>query len=593
MKNILISKNNLFSKLHMQFLQHTAFLLSGVLLLCTLSSTPVHASEFSGRQWYLSDIGLESVSEDLRFQTPKPIVIAVIDTGIDVTHPAFTDALWTNEAELQGTEGIDDDGNGYIDDIHGFNVKAGNGNIQDTAGHGTHVSGIIAMKPTSIDDEATGVFPAAKIMTVKAADTTNGFSSANLIKAVNYAVKNHADIINMSVGAGLCSDEFRDCLNKASEKALIVAAAGNSGLPIKEHWMTDGENMFPAVLNQVLGVMASSMGGEKASFSNYDTCLGTELDYELIAPGEGIYSTYIKTKKTNYYSQLSGTSMATPIASAAAGILLGEWYRSFPNNERAWKPVYLKNSLAKGTISTIEYEDSDAGILSFPKLNISAALTYLHTHYIDVSSISEDSVSDNTVSDNSVSDNTTVSGNEGSQDDKEQNDDKQTGGNNEGTPVNTEGGKNNNGNSNTNENQNNSGNGNQVGIGNNGNTTVSDKNRNSEENNNQSTDAKTIFKSKRPTIKKKYLYSKNKNGKKVKNGKVRIIRSISGAKADGYVLYRSNKKKSGYKKINTVKRKNKLTVKTKKNHKHYYYVRAYKIINGRKVLSKRSNIIKM
>ena len=297
------------AKFNIRIRQYTAVLLCLALMLSTCLCVPVSAATFSGRQWYLSDIGLDDVSDDLRFQAAKPVVIAVIDTGLDPDHPAFTDSLWTNAAELNGSEGIDDDGNGYIDDIHGFNVKAGNGNITDTAGHGTHVSGIIAMKPTSLDDEATGVFPAAKIMTVKAADTTNGFSSANLIKAVNYAIDNHADIINMSVGAGLCSDEFRECLQNASKKALIVGAAGNSGMPIKESWMKDGENMFPAVLPEVLGIMASSMAGEKASFSNYDTSPGTELDYELIAPGEGIYSTYIKTKNTNYYSQLSGTSI--------------------------------------------------------------------------------------------------------------------------------------------------------------------------------------------------------------------------------------------------------------------------------------------
>ena len=591
--------------------------ISIILTLILIFSVPVSAADIPESQWYLSAIGLADVDDDLRFNSDAPVVIAVIDTGLDTTHPAFADCLWENTAEKNGLDGVDDDGNGYIDDIYGYNVKAETGNITDKAGHGTHVSGIIAMNKTERED-ITGVMPAAKIMTVKAADSENGFSTANLIKALKYATENDADIINMSIGAGFSTDELISQIRISSEKALIVAAAGNSGDSIKEEWHISGTNIFPAIMPEVLGVMSHSQAGEKSSFSNYDLVPDTGLDYDLIAPGEAIYSTYlVSSVRPNYYRQISGTSMATPIVSASAAILHNEWNRCFPGDPKKCTPAILKECLVKGTGDTVEYSPSEDTLLSFPKLNVPASLKYLHEHYIDPATLSgngtisgNDSVSDNNTdpAGDTVSDNDTPPGNGGNDNSGSDNNsgNDNNGGNNDNGK--NSGGQNGDGNNTDNNNENKpSGDGSQNKDRSSGSGNSNDKETGNTENIGGATPSATPapsgkpedptgskqdiikqFKSLRPVLSKKSVIKK---GRKL-TGRVKLSYTLSDTGADGFYLYTSKNKNKGYKKTKTVRSKKKLTVK-RSSAKRYCYIRSYKIINGKKYLSKKSNRVRL
>lgn len=342
----------------------------------TIDATANHAKNIPDSQWYLGEIGLPSPVPDFAWEPDASPVIAVIDTGILPTHPALKDSRWVNEAEQNGIEGVDDDGNGYVDDIYGYNVRSDTGDVTDTDGHGTHIAGIIAMQSTE-DSDARGVCPDARIMTIKAGNTTNGFSSENVVKAIHYAIANGADVINLSLGTTYCTDELRATIEEASQHAVLVAAAGNGSSPTKEDSDTTGDNMFPASLPEVIGVMSFNQDRELAWFSNWDRIPNTEADYELIAPGEDIYSTTLK----NSYKEESGTSMSSAIVSGACGILIGEWRRLYGNNEtHTYTPDFIRECLLADLQNTVTYVDSEDCTHLFPMLHIGNALQYLKDH---------------------------------------------------------------------------------------------------------------------------------------------------------------------------------------------------------------------
>ena len=263
-------------------------------------------------QWYEAEEGLNAAGD-----AAEEIVIAVIDTGVDTAHAALQNCLWVNEAEQNGQDGVDDDGNGFVDDVHGYNVWAGNGDITDSDGHGTHVAGILGMKTEQGRNFGYG----AHIMIVKAGNSRNGFSAENCVKAIQYAVQNGADVITMSLGADYLDEKLEKVIHAASRKAVIVAAAGNESAATGESGFSDSTNIFPAGLPDVLGVMAYDSDRDLAWFSNWDYAPGTTVEYEIAAPGTDIYSTWPDDR----FKKQSGTSMAAPIAAGACGTLVQKW----------------------------------------------------------------------------------------------------------------------------------------------------------------------------------------------------------------------------------------------------------------------------
>jgi len=201
------------------------------------------------------------------------VVVAVIDTGVDYNHPDLSANIWTNTGEINGN-GIDDDGNGYIDDIRGWDFAHGDNNPIDSDGHGTHVAGIVA----ALGNNAAGVVGVSwktKIMVLR-----SDFTVASLLEAGEYANAMGAHIINLSLAGSSYSQAENDAINASS--ALIVVAAGNNGNDI------DATPDYPAsyTSTNIIAVAATDQSDNLASFSNFGT---TSVD--IAAPGTNIYST--------------------------------------------------------------------------------------------------------------------------------------------------------------------------------------------------------------------------------------------------------------------------------------------------------------
>lgn len=237
----------------------------------------------------------------------EKMVIAVIDTGVDHSHPDLKDNLWVNEAEANGQQGVDDDGNGVIDDIHGYNAITGTGNAYDDHGHGTHCAGTIGAK----GDDGKGIVGVnwnTRIMAVKFLDEEGSGTLENAIKAIDYANRMGAKVMSNSWGGGRFSEALQDAIKATdAQGALFVAAAGN------EANNNDNSPAYPASYNvpNIISVAAIDNTGEKANFSNYG-----RRSVHLGAPGVNILSSTGLT-----YDSWSGTSMATPHVSGVAGLV--------------------------------------------------------------------------------------------------------------------------------------------------------------------------------------------------------------------------------------------------------------------------------
>ena len=290
----------------------------------------------------------------------KGTVVAVIDTGVDYTHKDLADNIWVNEGEIPGN-GIDDDGNGYVDDVHGVDFVEGDSDPMDEHGHGTHVAGIIAMTPGN--GGGVGVAYGAKIMCVRAGQANGSFASTDIAKAIKYAADNGAGVINMSFGGTGRSYLVESALQDAFPSCVLVAAAGNDGLPTtdaKQAGYLFTEDIYPAGYKYVIGVMATDNNKSLAYFSNWDFKEGSGCEYEMAAPGVGIYSTL----PGNRYACWSGTSMATPNVAAAAAIL-----RSKYTDKSKYSSRYIMGQLCSATTSRAY------GFRSYPELNIRDSLT--------------------------------------------------------------------------------------------------------------------------------------------------------------------------------------------------------------------------
>lgn len=234
-------------------------------------------------------------------------ITAVIDTGIDYNHEDLQANMWVNTGEIPGN-GIDDDGNGVIDDVHGYNAYADSGDPMDGNSHGTHCAGTIA----GVGDNGkgvTGVGQKGNLMAIKIFSDAGRTNTSAILRGISYASKNGARITSNSWGGGRPSEAIKEAF--ASSPAFHFMAAGNSGTD------NDRRPHFPSNygLANSLGVAASDRNDRLANFS----CYG-ETTVDLAAPGKDIYSTV----PGNKYASYSGTSMATPHVTGAAAVLLAE-----------------------------------------------------------------------------------------------------------------------------------------------------------------------------------------------------------------------------------------------------------------------------
>lgn len=318
------------------------------------------------KQWYLKDQKLESVwgNEDYGNTAGEGVVVAVIDTGVDYNHEDLQDNIWTNSAEVSGQKGTDDDNNGYVDDVHGINLIDPNETPMDDHGHGTHVAGIIAMENNNVG--GVGIAYKSKIMPIKAGGSDGTFNSTDIAKGIEYSYKNGADVINMSFGSYAHSALIENALQDAFNSCVLVAAAGNYGIPTADCPL-GGQNMYPASYSYVIGVMAYDEANSFASFSNWDYKPNANAEYEVVAPGVSVYSTLPNGR----YASWNGTSMAAPMVSAEAAIL-----RSSLKDKDTYSSRYIMGQLVGATEDTITYYNEDVKkTYNYKKLSLTASLT--------------------------------------------------------------------------------------------------------------------------------------------------------------------------------------------------------------------------
>ena len=316
------------------------------------------ADDYSGnpmesQQWYLDSYGVKELWNKPIINKERPI-IAILDTGVDLTHPDLKENLWTNTIEAYGTKDSDNDGNGFKNDVHGWDFVNNTANIRDNNMHGTHVAGIAAAANNGIG--IVGANPQAFIMPITVLQSDGAGDIATIIKGINYAVDNGATVLNMSLGTYVNSQSLRQALGNAYQKAVLVAAAGNDGCSVCFQHRRSRVDLtcpcFPAAYSFVLGVQATVKGGSMAPYSNYDddgalfSCESTFFDpdgfnYELKVPGSQILSTIPGGK----YKELNGTSMAAPLASGAISAL--KMVKQYDTQEILWADLIHTNNMAE------------------------------------------------------------------------------------------------------------------------------------------------------------------------------------------------------------------------------------------------------
>jgi thermitase len=229
------------------------------------------------------------------------VVIAVIDTGVNLNHPDLAAGIWTNPGEIPDN-GIDDDTNGFIDDVHGWNFADGTNTIYDNHGHGTHVAGIAAARINNSIGIA-GMAGGATIMPLDVFPLPAYGTYEDLIRAIIYATDNGARVINMSLGATSYSLGEEAAVDYAWNRGVVVvAAAGNNN---------NNAYHYPAAHHNAIAVAATTASDTRAGFSTY----GDFID--VAAPGVGVYSTLT----SGGYGPMNGTSMASPHVAGLAALL--------------------------------------------------------------------------------------------------------------------------------------------------------------------------------------------------------------------------------------------------------------------------------
>ena len=242
----------------------------------------------------------------------RETVIAVIDTGVDISHFELSESVWTNVNEIQGN-GIDDDLNGYIDDVHGFNFHHRNGNVfVDPAidVHGTHAAGIMVAKHNNQGIKGIAYDEHIKIMPLKVLDLNENGYVSSVVAAINYARDNGADICNLSLGSYKYDASIDSAIRSCDNMVFVVAAGNGANF---NGYSLDENDVYPAKLNYANIITVSNVCFDQVRYisANY----GSYVD--IFAPGTFILS----TTPSNSFAYLTGTSMAAPFVSAVCAMI--------------------------------------------------------------------------------------------------------------------------------------------------------------------------------------------------------------------------------------------------------------------------------
>ena len=288
-------------------------------------------------------------------ENKRTVTVAIIDTGIDTTHSDLKDSIWVNEDEIPG-DGIDNDGNGYVDDVNGWNFVSNSNEIctGEEDSHGTHGAGTIAAAWNNGGIAGITDSTHVKLMVLKALGGSEGKGSPeSVIEAIKYAEANGADICNLSFGSSNCTPEFEAAIRDS--KMLFVVAAGN-GNQYQIGYDIDKSPVYPASLpyDNVITVGNLLFNGHLDESSNYGA---TSVD--LAAPGTYILSTI----PGDSYAYMSGTSMAAPMVTGAAALIYSaRTDLSLPDIKTAILSTVHKLAPLKGKTATGGMLDVSAAI---------------------------------------------------------------------------------------------------------------------------------------------------------------------------------------------------------------------------------------
>jgi subtilisin family serine protease len=251
-------------------------------------------------EWHMTDITADKAWDTVKGD--PSVVVAIMDTGLEVTHPDLAANVWTNPGEIPGN-GIDDDGNGYVDDVHGYDFAYGDADPDDVYGHGTACAGIVAaVQDNSIG--VTGVAPRCQVAGIKAANNSGYFYDSANVPAFVYLADMGMKVVSMSFFADQVTPAERDAVDYCWSKGVVLcAAAGNDSSVIP---------YYPGAYEHVISVAATDGGDNRAWFSDY----GSWVD--VAAPGVSISTTWIGA---SYTTGFAGTSGATPHVSGLAALL--------------------------------------------------------------------------------------------------------------------------------------------------------------------------------------------------------------------------------------------------------------------------------
>ena len=337
---------------------------------------------FYGQQWYLPHINAEQ-AWDIETGNAN-VIIGVLDTGVDTDHPDLASKIWTNSDEIPNNN-IDDDNNGYIDDVHGWdfvtighNAPADNDpnpepngidddnkdGIDNGCTHGTHVAGIIGAETNTNKVGVAGVGWGVTIMPVRVGDDEGRFAYWEIFNGMVYAVKNGAKIINCSF-SGTYDNAYDITLSYLYNNydCIIVAAAGNDDIDLDRTPQSPVCNDYNQ--NIVLGVAATNSNDLKSSFSNYSYSY-----IDVCAPGENIFNTLFYDPSFNFnvaWDYKNGTSMSAPVVAGIAGLIRSK----YPN----WNNQKVINQVIKTTINIDNLNPGYQGQLGSGRVNSYAALS--------------------------------------------------------------------------------------------------------------------------------------------------------------------------------------------------------------------------
>lgn len=335
-------------------------------------------------QWGLKAIGFTGGADSawsIENGRKTPVIVALLDTGLDFFHPDLNrDNIWRNTAEQPN--GIDDDGNGYVDDLIGWNFVENSNNPWDFAGHGTHIAGIIGAASNNGEGIA-GINWGVKIMPLKIMNFTGRGRTIPLAAAIYYAVDKGARVINLSLGAEDSSLIQREAIDYANAKGvLVVVAAGNSSV--------DTATVTPAGLDNVVTVASTTPDGQRAEFSNWGHAVdiaapGVDIlslrarrtDLALVAgqpdytPGEG------NVGAENRYYRTSGSSFSAAFVSGVASLLFAKYPDATPAEVKNMLLQSARDIDSPGTDQLTGYGilDAWAALNATPGFFIDATIT--------------------------------------------------------------------------------------------------------------------------------------------------------------------------------------------------------------------------